>query len=290
MLSTTNRRMFLKKSGLVTAACALGAGRARPAEAAVEMPMVPLGQLTSSRFIIGGNPFSGNSHQPGDVSRQMADWYTTDRIKRTLEQAADEGVNTFLGRGDKHIQRVMREYWNEGGRIKNWIAQSAPEYGDMNRNVREVAGIGGRGMYIQGAHIDRLYAEGRLDEARPWVDEIRNRGMAAGVGSHRPDVLRIVQDKGWPVDFYMQCFYNLSENGEAYKPDDPLKAVATIRELEKPTIAFKILAAGRNAPDESFDFAFSNIKPTDSVCVGIFAKHRPDEVCQDAELTRKYGR
>ncbi|HPO07446.1 MAG TPA: hypothetical protein PLZ55_02170 [bacterium] len=289
MQQDTNRREFLRRTGFAAMGGAL-IGMAEKTPAAVEMPTIRIGSLAVSRLIIGGNPFSGHAHQPGNVGRQMTDWYTVERIKSTLEQAADVGVNTFLGRADQHIMRMLQEYWNGEGRIRNWIAQSAPEFADMSRNIREVAECGGKGMYIQGAHTDKLFKAGKLDAVRPWLDEIRERGMLVGVGSHRPDVLLLIQDKGWPVDFYMQCCYNLSDRDEEYLAEDREKAFATIRQLEKPVIAFKILAAGRNNSEESFQCAFKNIKNTDAVCVGFFMKDRPYEMQQDAELTRKYGR
>ena len=284
MRQKIDRRQFLINS---TTAAALAA--AAPAFAKSKMPMIEIGDIRVSRFIIGGNPFSGHAHQPGDVGQQMRDWYSAARIKQTLNEAADEGVNAFLGRADKHVMRLLQEYWNENGRIPYWIAQSAPEFSSMSRNINEVKSYGGRAMYIQGAHIDRLFKNGKLQDARPWIDTIKDKGLLAGVGSHRPDVLRIIQDEEWPVDFYMQCFYNLTDRSEEYLSEDRDKAVRTIRELEKPAIAFKILAAGRNEPEEAFDFAFRNIKQGDPVCVGIFQKHRPHEIKQDAELTRKYG-
>ncbi len=284
MRQEIDRRKFLVSS---TVAAAMAA--ASPACAKVKMPMIKIGDIDVSRFIIGGNPFSGHAHQPGDIGQQMRDWYSSARIKQTLNEAADEGVNAFLGRADKHVMRLLQEYWNEDGRVPYWIAQSAPEFASMSRNINEVKSYGGRAMYIQGAHIDRLFKNGKLKEARPWIDMIKARGLLAGVGSHRPDVLRIIQDEEWPVDFYMQCFYNLTDRSEEYLPEDREEAVKTIRELEKPTIAFKILAAGRNEPEEAFDFAFRNIKRGDPVCVGIFQKDRPNEIKQDADLTRKYG-
>jgi len=289
MRPNTNRREFLKRTGFA-AIGGMGIGVARETSASAEMPTVRIGSLTVSRLIIGGNTFSGHAHQPGDVGRQMTDWYTVERIKSTLEQAADMGINTFLGRADQHIMRMLQEYWNGEGHIRNWIAQSAPEFADMSRNIREVAECGGKAMYIQGAHIDKLFKKGKLDDVRPWLDEIRERGMSVGAGSHRPDVLLLIQDKGWPVDFYMQCCYNLSDRSEEYLAEDREKAFAAIRQLEKPTIAFKILAAGRNNPEEAFKSAFENIKRTDAVCVGFFMKDRPHEMQQNVELTQKYGR
>ena len=33
------------------------------------------------------------------------------------------GITTFFGRGDNHVIRVLREYWNEGGKLQ-WVAQT----------------------------------------------------------------------------------------------------------------------------------------------------------------------
>jgi len=40
--------------------------------------------------------------------------------------------------------------------------------------------------------------------------------------------------------------------------------------------------------ERAFQYAFSHIKPTDAVIVGMFPRYA-DEVSEDAELTRKYG-
>ena len=45
-------------------------------------------------------------------------YYTVDRIKSVLRECEAEGINTFLGRGDNHICRLLVEYWNEGGEIQ----------------------------------------------------------------------------------------------------------------------------------------------------------------------------
>ena len=61
----------------------------------------------------------------------------------------------------------------------------------------------------------------------------------------------------------------------------------TIRAVDKPVLAFKILGAGRNCqtPDdvkEAFRYAYANIKPTDATVVGLFPKHA-DQVKLDLE-------
>ena len=74
-----------------------------------------IGVLQVSRLILGGNPFSGFSHQTPERDAEMQSYYTTDRIKATLHQAEALGINTFVGRADRHISRVLKEYWDQGG-------------------------------------------------------------------------------------------------------------------------------------------------------------------------------
>jgi len=66
-----------------------------------------------------------------------------------------------------------------------------------------------------------------------------------------------------------------------------------IRQVEQPCLAFKILAAGRRCANqqmvrEAFQFAFSNIKPTDGVIVGMYPRFF-DEVNANSEYTRSLG-
>jgi hypothetical protein len=88
----------------------------------------------------------------------------------------------------------------------------------------------------------------------------------------------------------MVCFYNFSgrrgridvaDPGERYHPDDPAKAVAVIRELPKPCLAYKVLAAGRRDAREAFAYAFENIKATDAVVTGVFTKDHPTQVAEN---------
>ena len=67
------------------------------------------------------------------------------------------------------------------------------------------------------------------------------------------------------------------------------KAVETIRQLEKPVIAYKILGAGRVGPKEGFDFALKNIRPKDGVCVGVWGKEGAGQLKEDAEMMKTMG-
>jgi hypothetical protein len=66
-----------------------------------------------------------------------------------------------------------------------------------------------------------------------------------------------------------------------------------VRRVSRPCLGFKILAAGRLSTgrpslEKAFQFAYSNIKKTDGVIVGMFPI-LTDEIAEDAELARKYA-
>ena len=68
---------------------------------------------------------------------------------------------------------------------------------------------------------------------------------------------------------------------------------SVVRQVNKPCLMFKILAAGRRCDSqagvgEAFKWAFENIKKTDAVIVGMFQQYQ-DEIALNAEFTRKYG-
>lgn len=253
-----------------------------------ELPQVDIGGILVSRLIVGGNPFSGNSHFSGELSREMRDYYTTERIKATLRDCETEGINTFLGRGDNHISRVLVEHWNEGGAIQ-FIAQTCPERASIIDNIDRIAGIGTQMCYVHGGQCDRLVEAGDLEPIREAIEFGKARGLVMGIAGHRPETHEVAVERGLGAQFHCCSLYNLADRQEEYSPEDRDRMCETLRELPVPAIAYKILAAGRNEPEEAFSYAFGSIREGDAVCVGVFPKDRPDEVHQNAELTRGHG-
>lgn len=252
------------------------------------LSQINLGKHKVSRLIVGGNPFSGNSHQSDKINKEMRDYYTTEKIKETLKECESHGINTIQARGDIHIMRMLNEYWNEGGKIQ-WIAQTASELASIPNNVRQIASFGAIACYHHGSKTDALFKEGKLDSVKEVLSVIRDTGMAVGLGTHNPDVIRYAEDNNFDVDFYMMAFYNLSSRGEIYLSEDRESASKIIRDVDKTFLAFKIMAAGRNNPDEAFRYAYENIKPQDAVVIGIFTKYHPNQVKENANLANKFA-
>jgi len=251
------------------------------------LPTIQLGPSEVTRLIVGGNPFSGFSHQSPAQSKEMVDYYTMERILAVLRDGQQAGINAFLGRGDNFITRVLNEHWNGGGSLQ-WIGQTASERADVRANIRMMAAYHPIAIYHHGARTDQLFQQGHIIEVLDVVKYIQDLGFPAGVGTHNPAVIEWIEGAGWELDFYLLSFYNLSgTGGEIYLPEDRKAACCAIRAVDKPVLAIKVLAAGRNDPREAIFYAFSHIKPQDAIVVGFYPKHQPRQIFETVALVEE---
>lgn len=256
------------------------------------MDFIEIGNVKASRFILGGNPFSGFSHQTPETDREMMQYYSTARIKQTLEQAASAGVNTVLARTDWHIMRMLLEYWDDGGTLQ-WFAQTCPSVGDSGRWIDRAAAWGAKACHIHGGLMDYMLAQGTIGEAADYVARIRDHGMPAGIAGHNPKVFEWSEEH-LDVDYYMCSYYNAAHRDkraehvsgmkEWFHDKDRRIMTRLIQSLSKPVIHYKIMAAGRNDPADAFDVAARSMRATDAVCVGVYTRDHPDMIRQDVDL------
>jgi hypothetical protein len=59
---------------------------------------------------------------------------------------------------------------------------------------------------------------------------------------------------------------------------------ALIKDLSRPVVHYKVLAAGRNDPAEAFAFVAHHLRPTDAVCVGVYPGKKPGMIAEDVRL------
>lgn len=255
------------------------------------LPQVEFCGHKVSRLVCGGNPLSGFSHFSAELDREMIEYYSMPKLQALLDECWTHGINTLQSRGDRHQMRMYLEHRQNGGRLQ-WIAQTASEFADIRANIGEIARYGPIAIYHHGTHTDNSWYTGTIDNVRDLLKAIHDHGLPAGVASHIPEVIDYMESSGWETDFYMCCFYNLARqyksapavDQEAYKRDkypaeDPIRMTAVMRQVSKPCIGFKIMAASRNcatreSTEAAFRFAFANIKPADFVVVGMFQKYK----------------
>jgi hypothetical protein len=255
------------------------------------LPATKLGTLEVTRLVMGGNPISGFSH--GSRDREMTDYFTTANIKALFRRLEKNGINTVFLRADRHIMRVLREYWNEGGTLQ-WVAQSAPEWTGLS-NIDAAKAFGAKAIYLHGGSIDGCFEQGDFESPRRQLEHVREIGLPVGVASHVPDNIRKVIDMGWEADFFMICLYNIpgyrgklsTSQDEKFKEGDRAKALALFKQIDKPCAAYKILAAGRCDPRQAFEEVCTHIKPIDLINVGMYPPDSPKIVEENATLARE---
>jgi hypothetical protein len=283
------RRDFLRTG----AALALGvtAGAPGPAKGAADrpvqtpaLPAVRLGTLEVSRLILGSNPFWGYSHKSAQLDEEMRRHYTDERIMQILDEAADSGLTALASPPDARWVDLWARYLRGGGRLKTWISQCHGNPEQMDEEIDRSVKAGAGAVFIQGARVEEQFGKGNFDLLRSWIERIKEAGLPAGAAAHWPEIHPELERRRFPTDFYYQCLYNVSK-GENYNPAERDAAVAVIERLEKPVIAYKILAAGRLSASEGFEFAFNHIARKDGVCVGIYGRKAVDQIRQNATYT-----
>ena len=300
MKSQSNRRQFLTQSVLASAGLGLAAQAADPSAPAQkpaadqklvapgsrgQLPTGKIGKLTISRLISGGNLISGWAHSRDlqYVPSLMRHYNTEEKVMDTLQLLEEHGVNTLIADPAKNVMQVLGRYWKERGGKIQWIAEGHPEVGDWKTNMKQSIDFGAAAVYVQGVRSDRFYKDGKLDLLGKCVELVKSQGVPAGIGAHKLEVVIESEKNKYGAEFYVKTHHHTNywstrrpdqtldvvENPvDNYWDMDPKRTAAFMQEVQKPWIAFKVLAAGAIRPESGFRFALEN--GADFICVGMF--------------------
>lgn len=254
------------------------------------MRKVQIGNIEISRLVIGGNPFSGFSHQSPKRDQEMIHYYSAGNIKDALRKAEAAGVNTFFGRTDRHVSRLMLEYWDEGGAIQ-WVGQTASEYQDQIQAAKQAVRMGAKGVYIHGGIVDFWYAQGQLQMIKDAVLAIRDAGVPAGLAGHTVEVHRWIRDNV-PLDFQMCCYYDPSPRAnnphhvagavEKWEESHRTEMGELIQTIPWPVAHYKVFAGGNKPIDEGWRFLAKTMRANDIACIGHYLGDNPNMVAENA--------
>ena len=245
--------------------------------------------------------FYGYSHFNQLLDQLMREWNTPDRVCDTLRQCEQNGINAFqYGHNERALSDLERHRAN-GGKMLLIATETSSD--PVEATVKRIQPIA---LYHHGERTDVLFRAGKMDQVQEYTKKVRQTGVLVGVGTHKPEVVEYVEERGWDVDFYTLCAYNRTRApdelrkmlgvvplspSEVYLETDPAVAYRVARQTQKTCFLFKILAAGRltRSPqmvDEAFATALESIKPKDCVVVGMYPRYK-DEVKQNASRVRQ---
>jgi hypothetical protein len=273
------------------------------AAAAPLLPTVKLGKFDITRLIVGSNPFNGYCYSLPSLSTHMKEWSTPENVCKVLHSAQENGINTWQLSYHDRVMSDLKLQRAEGGTIQ-WICLGGGPLKDNLDLIPQVARLGPLGIAHHGGVTDARFRAGEMPKVREYLKRVRDSGVLVGLSTHQPQVVELVEEQNWDLDFYMTCFYQFSRTeadvrrmlgelplGYVFLEKDPERMCRVIRQTKKTCLAFKILAAGRmgESPEkleQAFRFAFNNIKPGDAVIVGMYPRFK-DEVREDADLVRR---
>jgi hypothetical protein len=270
------------------------------------LPTINLGEHRITRLIVGSNPISGYSYMGPILDEHMKKYFTPERIVEFLWKCERQGINAHQFSRPEDMSSIFRELREAGSKMKFiCLHAGGPERMPVEKVVRDTQPIA---IAHHGGVTDRLFREGKSRQVHDFVKRVHDAGVLAGVSAHNPNCIKRIADEGWPVDFFMACFYYLTRTqeelekmppvvtaqiGYSFFASDPTAMTKVIRQVEKPCLGFKILAAGRMCSkaekvEAAFKFAFEHIKPTDGVIVGMYPRYQ-DQIRQNAGFTRKFA-
>jgi hypothetical protein len=304
-----NRRSFMKHSLAASAGSvlAVNAGQAAnqtgPAikvepNSKGKIAMGRIGKLEVSRMLLGGNLLTHYTHSRDlkYVYNLTAHYNTEDKIHETMALAEAHGINTLSIHNPPGIVSMLKRYRQRyGGKIQ-WIicpiAEITPDmkgYADM---AKELVDEGTEALYLWGVRSDPLCAQGKMDLVRKAVEIGKDLGVPSGVGCHDLNVVVQCEKHSIPADFYIKTFHhhrypsapkpnelkNAYNECPGYWCRDPEKTIEVMKNVTKPWIAFKVMAAGAIPPQDAFKYVFEN--GADHTLAGMF----DFEIAEDTKI------
>jgi len=248
------------------------------------LPFGRIKNLKISRLISGGNLISGYAHSRDlrYVGAMMNRYNTDERVLDTLQLCEQNGINTIITDPREKPIRIINSYWKQRGGKMQWISEGHPRKNDIKTSLKRAVDGGASAIYIQGVIGDRWAREKRLDLIAESLDFIRQNNLPAGVGAHMLNVIVDCETVGIDPDFYVKTLHS-KNYWSAQRPDQNLDVIENhadnywsmtpeetaefMKQIDKPWIAFKVLAAGAIHPSEGFKYAFEN--GADFICVGM---------------------
>jgi len=287
-----SRRGFVKSSLLASAAIpvalkaqSITSSQPGPVKSSVPTELLPTGTIAGqpfTRLFLGGNLIGGWAHarELAYVSTLMRRYNTPAKIRETLELAEQNGINAFnTWVMDDNSQ--LFDHWKAGGRIK-WFAQARPDAGGGFSQIQRAIDEGAVGVHLTGDSCESLLSRKQFEKVGESIQFIKARKRIAGVAAHDLAVIVECEKQKLDVDFYQKTFhtheYFTAPRTEERKEsvgahdnswcNDPQAVIDVMAKVNKPWIAFKILAAGGIHPRTAFPHAFNS--GADFILVGMF--------------------
>ena len=323
MSQPMSRRDFLNRSvvsaSAISIAAAASTGEARAAEG--EKPAAPaptsgrqpmpcgmLGKARISRLMLGGNLVSGymhcrDLHYVNDLFRA---YVSEEKMMETMALAEACGINTVFETGYRFVQTYNTKHGGHMQFIPHIEVSRDQTEKELKDHIKGQVDQGAIALYVWGVSGDQMMAAGMIDKVGRAVELAKLHGLPVGVGSHSLLVPMACEKNKVPCDFYVKTLHNDTypsatpkelrkefiwvTGGKGWYDNmwciNPEETIEFMKTVEKPWVAFKVLAAGAYRPAEGFDFALKN--GADFIAVGMFDFQVKEDANMAIRLVRQH--
>jgi hypothetical protein len=259
------------------------------------LPSGKICNVSLSRLMIGGNLIGGWAHSRDltYASKLFTTYNTEAKIFETLELAQACGINT-IQLDPRCWQSVLKYNRGRTEKIQTMICvPPVPEKSKMEEEIKRQVDLGATLIYSHGGDSDiHMMHGGHIDVIGQMVDLIKAQGVPAGVGGHSLNMPIACEKNHVNPDFYVKTFHSdrywsatpqarrkeydwlrmdSSDHDANYDSmwcNNPEETAAFMETVEKPWVAFKVMAAGAIMPRIAFEHAFRH--GADFVLAGMF--------------------
>jgi hypothetical protein len=259
------------------------------------LPCGKIRNVSVSRLMMGGNLIGGWAHSRdlAYASKLFTSYNTEAKIFETLELAQACGINT-IQIDPSAWDAVLKYNKHHSPKIQTMVCIGFSEdKAKMKDDIKLRIDQGATLIYSHGGATDgHLMNGGKLDVIGKMVDLIKAQGVPAGVGGHSLNMPMACEKNKINPDFYVKTFHmdrfwsaTPKERRKEYDwmaghPDDhdanndnmwcnnPEETAAFMETVEKPWVAFKVMAAGAITPRMAFPHAYRH--GADFVIAGMF--------------------
>jgi hypothetical protein len=223
----------------------------------------------------------------------LARSYNTDaKVFETLDLAQACGINTI--QIDPACWGVVSNYnKSRATKIQTMVCvRLSTDKTEMSETIKHQVDLGATMIYSHGGVTDSFMMNGgKIEAIGQMVDLIKAQGLPAGVGGHSLNMPIACETNKLDPDFYVKTFHmdhywsgtpkdrrkeydwmqgsgDHDRNNDNMWCNNPEETAAFMEKVQKPWVAFKVMAAGAIPAQSAIPYAYRN--GADFVIAGMF--------------------
>lgn len=278
------------------------------------LPCGKIRNVSLSRLFIGGNLIGGWAHSRDLMyaSKLFTSYNTEAKVFETLELAQACGINTI--QLDPACWPVVTKYnQSHNPKIQTMVCVTFSEDKvKTNEAIKSNVDKGATFVYSHGGMTDGyMMGGGKIEAIAQFVELIKAQGVPAGVGGHSLNMPMACEKNRVNPDFYVKTFHmdrywsatpkdhrkeydwmrgdssDHDANFDNMWCNNPEETASFMEAVQKPWVAFKVMAAGAIPPRAAFPNAYRN--GADFIIAGMFDFQVETDVKIAVEALQKMG-